>query len=381
MKKIPKRIWTASILCLLAAAIIVYLGVTFTSMWQDQPIYPGPGVTEVRMLSDYNPALKGTHGDTEIYVLDSGNPGASILVLGGTHPNESAGMMAAIAMAENIEVTEGRVFIMPWTNTSGFTHTSPLDGMQDLFTITLKDGSTRTFRVGNRLTNPVDQWPDRNYYEGTSGRKLVGTETAEIRNVNRLYPGNENGVLTEQVCAGIKNMIVQENVSIVMDMHEGSPEFFYLDTTMAHERALNVASLMAMDMGMEGLDMKAELSGRTSYGLSHRSLGDNTDALMTLMETYNPSMGPLHGKMDDDLIINGNEPNYYQAHLDGYIYYRVKENGIPLIERIARHIVCITKLKDAYNLYHPEAPIEFTCLGSYDDMMQLGLEGVFKPVK
>ena len=206
-------------------------------------------------------------------------------------------------------------------------------------------------------------------------------ETAEIRNVNRLYPGNENGVLTEQVCAGIKNMIVQENVSIVMDMHEGSPEFFYLDTTMAHERALNVASLMAMDMGMEGLDMKAELSGRTSYGLSHRSLGDNTDALMTLMETYNPSMGPLHGKMDDDLIINGNEPNYYQAHLDGYIYYRVKENGIPLIERIARHIVCITKLKDAYNLYYPEAPIEFTCLGSYDDMMELGLEGVFKPVK
>ena len=48
---------------------------------------------------------------------------------------------------------------------------------------------------------------------------------------------------------------------------------------------------------------------------------------MTLMETYNPSMGPLHGKMDEDLIVNGNEPNYYQAHLDGYIYYRVKENG------------------------------------------------------
>ena len=43
--------------------------------------------------------------------------------------------------------------------------------------------------------------------------------------------------------------------------------------------------------------------------------------------------------------------------------------------------MCITKLKDAYNLYYPEAPIEFTCLGSYDDMMQLGLEGVFKPVK
>ena len=374
-------LWKNILVLLVAVLFAAVAAHDFLAMRTPEPVVASKGLTRVARLSEYCANLKGTVGDEEVYVFDSGVPGGTFLVLGGTHPNESAGMMAAIAMAENIEVTAGRVFIMPWTNTSGFTHTSPLDGMVDMFTITLKDGSTRTFRVGNRLTNPVDQWPDRNYYEGTSGRKLVGTETAEIRNVNRLYPGNENGVLTEQVCAGIKNMIVQENVSIVMDMHEGSPEFFYLDTTMAHERALNVASLMAMDMGMEGLDMKAELSGRTSYGLSHRSLGDNTDALMTLMETYNPSMGPLHGKMDDDLIINGNEPNYYQAHLDGYIYYRVKENGIPLIERIARHIVCITKLKDAYNLYYPEAPIEFTCLGSYDDMMQLGLEGVFKPVK
>ena len=165
-----------------------------------------------------------------------------------------------------------------------------------------------------------------------------------------------------------------------MDMHEGSPEFLYLDTTMAHERALDVASLMAMDMSLEGLNMKAELSGMTSYGLSHRSLGDNTSALMTLMETYNPSMGPLHGKMDDDLIVNGNEPNYYEAHKQGYIYYSVKENGIPLIERIARHITCISLLKDAYNTYHADAPIEFTCIGSYSDMMDLGLENIFKPL-
>ena len=54
MKKIPKRIWTASLLCLLAAAIIVYLGVTFSAMREDQLIYPGPGVTEVKMLSVLN---------------------------------------------------------------------------------------------------------------------------------------------------------------------------------------------------------------------------------------------------------------------------------------------------------------------------------------
>ena len=228
-------LWKNALVLLVALIFAAFAAADFIAMREPEPVMASDGLTRVAKLSEYCEGLKGTVGDEEVYMYDSGVPGGTFLVLGGTHPNESAGMMAAIAMAENIEVTKGRVFIMPWTNKSGFTHTSPLDGMLDRFTITLDDGSTRTFRVGNRLTNPVDQWPDRNYYEGTSGRKLVGTETAEIRNVNRLYPGNENGVLTEQVCAGIKNLIVRENVSIVMDMHEGSPEFYYLDTTMAHE--------------------------------------------------------------------------------------------------------------------------------------------------
>lgn len=125
MKKIPKRIWTAAALCLLAAAVCVYLGVTFSSMWKDQPIYPGPGVTAVEMLSDYNPGLKGTHGDTEVYVLDSGKPGAAVLVLGGTHPNEPSGVVAAVALIENCQPKTGVLYVIPRANHSAFTCTAP----------------------------------------------------------------------------------------------------------------------------------------------------------------------------------------------------------------------------------------------------------------
>ena len=154
-------LWKNILVLLVAVLFAAVAAHDFLAMRTPEPVVASKGLTRVARLSEYCANLKGTVGDEEVYVFDSGVPGGTFLVLGGTHPNESAGMMAAIAMAENIEVTEGRVFIMPWTNTSGFTHTSPLDGMQDLFTITLKDGSTRTFRVGNRLTNPVDQWPDR----------------------------------------------------------------------------------------------------------------------------------------------------------------------------------------------------------------------------
>ena len=370
---------------IVALLFAVPASVDFLKMHKNEEIAENPNLTEVKMLSAYAPRLKGTDLDTEVYFFDSGVEGGTFLILGGTHPNESAGMLSAVALIENIEVTEGRVIIIPRTNNSGFTHTSPLDGMQDFFTLTLSDGSERSFRVGNRLTNPVDQWPDVNYYEGTSGRTIYGTENPEVRNVNRLYYGTEDGVLTEQVCYGIYNLINEEGVDLTMDTHEGSPEFLYLDCTMVNmkrdnTKAMSIASDMALSMNFDDLDMRVEYSGVTSYGLSHRSLGDNTDSMMTLMETYNPSMGPLHGKMDDDLIINGNEPNYYEAHKDGYIYFQVPEDGYPLIERVARHIACIEYLSEAYSWEYPEKAISFTGLGDYYTIVEGGFERLLKPI-
>ena len=370
---------------IVALIFAVPASVDFLKMHKNEEIAENPNLTEVKMLSAYAPRLKGTDLDTEVYFFDSGVEGGTFLILGGTHPNESAGMLSAVALIENIEVTEGRVIIIPRTNNSGFTHTSPLDGMQDFFTLTLSDGSERSFRVGNRLTNPVDQWPDVNYYEGTSGRTIYGTENPEVRNVNRLYYGTEDGVLTEQVCYGIYNLINEEGVDLTMDTHEGSPEFLYLDCTMVNmkrdnTKAMSIASDMALSMNFDDLDMRVEYSGVTSYGLSHRSLGDNTDSMMTLMETYNPSMGPLHGKMDDDLIINGNEPNYYEAHKDGYIYFQVPEDGYPLIERVARHIACIEYLSEAYSWEYPEKAISFTGLGDYYTIVEGGFEKLLKPI-
>ena len=370
---------------IVALLFAVPASVDFLKMHKNEEIAENPNLTEVKMLSAYAPRLKGTDLDTEVYFFDSGVEGGTFLILGGTHPNESAGMLSAVALIENIEVTEGRVIIIPRTNNSGFTHTSPLDGMQDFFTLTLSDGSERSFRVGNRLTNPVDQWPDVNYYEGTSGRTIYGTENPEVRNVNRLYYGTEDGVLTEQVCYGIYNLINEEGVDLTMDTHEGSPEFLYLDCTMVNmkrdnTKAMSIASDMALSMNFDDLDMRVEYSGVTSYGLSHRSLGDNTDSMMTLMETYNPSMGPLHGKMDDDLIINGNESNYYEAHKDGYIYFQVPEDGYPLIERVARHIACIEYLSEAYSWEYPEKAISFTGLGDYYTIVEGGFEKLLKPI-
>ena len=47
------------------------------------PIYPSSGVSRVAHLSEYFGGVKGTAADSEVYVFDSGKPGASVLILGG----------------------------------------------------------------------------------------------------------------------------------------------------------------------------------------------------------------------------------------------------------------------------------------------------------
>ena len=365
MKKIPKRIWTASLLCLLAAAIIVYLGVTFTSMWQDQPIYPGPGVTEVRMLSDYNPALKDTHGDTEIYVLDSGNPGASILVLGGTHPNEPSGVVAAVTLIENCQPKTGVLYVIPRANHSAFTCTDPQEGAPMFFTIATPGGD-RTFRFGSRATNPIDQWPDSDVYvHRTSGQTLSGSET---RNLNRAYPGSNTGTFTERVTYGLTEFIKTNDVKITVDLHEASPEYPTINAIVAHQDAMELASWAAMDMQLEGMKISIEASPTNLHGLSHRELGDFTNTMATLMETANASQGRLRGRTSADLVVTGVDHYYYLAGQYGALYVDFPETGIPIDERVARHICGIEQLCSAYNELRLGSMV-----GQGDDGLQVGI--------
>ena len=376
MRKIPKRIWTASVLCLLAAVVIVYLGVTFTSMWKDQPIYPGPGVTEVQMLSDYNPALKGTNGDTEIYVLDSGVPGASILVLGGTHPNEPSGVVAAVTLVENCRPKAGVLYVIPRTNHSAFTCTDPQEGAPMFFTIATPGGE-RTFRFGSRATNPIDQWPDSDVYvHRTSGQTLSGSET---RNLNRAYPGSNTGTFTERVTYGLTEFIKANDVKITVDLHEASPEYPTINAIVAHQDAMELASWAAMDMQLEGMKISIEASPTNLHGLSHRELGDFTNTLATLMETANASQGRLRGRTDADLVVTGVDHYYYLAGQYGALYVDFPETGIPIDERVARHICGIQQLCGAYNELGNGLTVDLGDLPSYREIVATGIGAYLDP--
>ncbi|MGI6635166.1 MAG: succinylglutamate desuccinylase [Christensenellales bacterium] len=338
------RIWAVALLAV-TAVLCMLLAQQFLSMHEAEPIYPGPGVTGQRLLSDWFPALKGTAGDTDVYILKGEEPGDSMLVLGGTHPNEPAGQMSAILLVENARMAAGTLYVIPRANNSAFTCTDPQEGAPMRFTIDTPGGE-RWFRFGSRATNPVHQWPDPEIYvHASSGQRLSGSET---RNLNRSYPGRPDGTLTERISYAVAELIRAEGIDITIDLHEASPEYPTINAVVSHENAMELSSWALLNMQMEGMDIMLEPSPKNLHGLTHRELGDFTDTYAVLMETANPSQGRLRGKTDEALVVEGKDKFYVRAAQYGRLYVPFDEDGHPLNERVARHVTGILQFAQAY---------------------------------
>ena len=238
-------------------------------------------------------------------------------------------------------------------------------------------GGDRTFRFGSRATNPVDQWPDSDVYvHRTSGQTLSGSET---RNLNRAYPGSNTGTFTERVTYGITEFIKENDVKITVDLHEASPEYPTINAIVAHQDAMELSSWAAMDMQLEGMKISIEASPTNLHGLSHRELGDFTDTMATLMETANASQGRLRGRTSADLVVTGQDHYYYLAGQYGALYVDFPETGIPIDERVARHICGIEQLCSAYNELGNELTIDLGALPSYREIMSNGIGRYLDP--
>ena len=366
MKIEVKKSWmSATALLVLAAAAIGYLAVQFLSMREVEPIYPGPGVTEVKMLSDWYPGLKGTAGDTEVYVLKGEKEGDSMLVLGGTHPNEPSGLVGAVLLIENVVVEEGTLYVIPRTNNSAMTCTDPQEGAPMRFTISTPGGD-RWFRFGSRATNPIHQWPDPEIYvHATSGQRLSGPET---RNITRSYPGRTDGNFTEKMSYGVTQLIQQEKVAITVDLHEASPEYPTINTIVAHQDALALASQALINMQLEGMSIGLEPSPERLHGLTHRELGDFTETLALLMETSNPSQGRLRGATNAEMVVTGKDKYYLKASGYGRLYdLGYSEAGRSISERVARHVTGVVQFAVAFNELGLGNMV-FTNVPSYSEM-------------
>jgi hypothetical protein len=180
--------------------------------------------------------------------------------------------------------------------------------------------------------------------------------------------------LTERVAYAIASVVRSEQVDVVIDLHEASPEYPVVNAIVAHERAMPVASAAILNLEFEDITIGLEPSPKNLRGLSHRELGDATEALAMLCETSNVSQGRLRGATDARQVIEGTDDKYLRAAGLGRLSVPFDERGWPMKQRVGRHAASVTAILAAFTSSHPEKPISLTGLPSYADLMARGLE-------
>lgn len=329
----------------------------------DPDIRPGAGVTGQKKLSDYFAPLKGTNLDTDVFILDSGKPGANGLALGGTHGNELAGQVAALLIVENARVTSGKLVVISYANRSALSMQDTRKQIAQKHIIQSRSGE-RILPYGDRRTDLADQGvDDPGEYENPAGYVLKNG--AESRNLNRTYPGNPEGTPTEQLAYAIIQLIRVESIDFSLDMHEANtPERQSKDdgnyspggnrrlsyTLVTHPKALEMGAFALLSMEEDtGISMRLDESNPAYRGLSHLEFGEATGCWSFLSESPNP--GQDRWRENPDVIT---DPKY------------------PLEHRAGLHMRLFVNLAGAYADYNDKA-LTIEGLPEYQDLMDQGI--------
>lgn len=359
------------IFIILGLVLMIFAGASFyKSRHLKEPVVLSPGVTQVKKLSDYFPGIKGTINDSNIYVLEGSKPGGTILILGGTHPEEPASRITTWILTENAVVDQGRLFVINSANRSGTTVTRLGGAYPPDFTIPTSWGGQK-FRMGDRWSNPLDQWPDPEVYIHYPSRQELAY--VDIRNLNRTWPGRKNGTLTEKTCYAMTQLIREEKVDIVIDLHEAELQYPVISTIVAHEKGQELAALASMTISsLEGFNIGMEYSPPTLHGLSHREIGDHTQAISLLLEAPEPFLDATRGRTDRKLLLEGKDEFIHAAGKHGLLFEKMDDKGWPIDVRVGRHCSTILQILELWSEEQPNKAVLVREVPRYDKVIEKG---------
>ena len=360
---------------LILVVVLLFTGIAGYMFYEHrnykEVVVPSEGLTEVKKLSDYSDTIKGSANDANVYIFDSGKEGGTFLIFGGTHAEEPACNLTALLFTENLKVTQGRVIVINRINVSGSLATRMGEAYPRFYHIETPWGEQK-FRFGDRCSSPLDSWPDPEVYIHYPSRQNLAN--VDIRNTNRAWPGRKDGLVAERTTYAVMELIRKENVDLTLDLHEAELEYPVENTIVTHEKGNEVAAMTSMLLSSNVFDVPIgmEFSPKELHGLSHREIGDASDAASYLVEVAEPMLDRIRGITDEQLLLSGKDRFVMEAGKAGLLYSPIDENGWPMDKRVARHITTALTLIQSNNTMHPEQTITIEGMPSYEDVLQNG---------
>jgi len=128
-----------------------------------------------------------------------------------------------------------------------------------------------------------------------------------------------------------------------------------------------------MNLELRDIKIGLEPSPLNLHGLTHREMGDHTEALAVLMETANPAQGRLRGKTSAELILTGKDRMYIKAYSAKRLYVDFDEQGQPLSGRVCRHLAGIDEFLKAFSETMPDRAVVLEFLPRPEEIRDQGI--------
>jgi predicted deacylase len=360
------------VLAVLAAALAVSGGLPLLKHRRyGLPSVAGPGVTKVVKLSDWSPSLKGKLVDPDVFVMEGAEPGGKAVLMANTHANEPAGLLALMILIENAVVEKGTLYIIPTINVSAGRNTKAGDGYPLYFDIPTDWGQVR-FRMGTRDASPLESWPDPDVYIHYPDKQLLSY--LDLRNTNRTWPGRPNGPIMERVTYAAMELIRREKVDVAFDFHGAETMFPVTNCVVAPQKSAKIATLATMMVkAMEGFDSHVEPSPQNFRGLSHREIGDFSEAMPFLLEAPIPFLDQPTGPKTVQLLLDGKDPFLLSLAKKKKLFVPYDEKGWPIANRVGQHMSTALEILRQFSKKNAERAIRLAGAPKYADIVRDGV--------
>jgi hypothetical protein len=143
---------------------------------------------------------------------------------------------------------------------------------------------------------------------------------------------------------------------------------------VTHEKGQDLATMASMTLtDFEGFSIGTEFSPVNLHGLSHREIGDHSDAISLLLEAPEPFLDATRGITGEKQLLEGKDAFVVKAGKHGLLYAPIDENGWPIATRVGRHTSTVLQILQSWNEFHPEKAIVCEGVPKYKELIEKGV--------
>ncbi len=119
--------------------------------------------------------------------------------------------------------------------------------------------------------------------------------------------------------------------------------------------------------------MGMEYSPKSLHGLSHREVGDFSDAVSLLFEAPEPFLDATRGRTTREQLLTGQDEFVVKAGEHGLLFEKIDESGWPIDVRVGRHTSAILQAMESWTDLNPDKPLACLNVPRYAEVIANGI--------